>query len=85
MHPCIRLTVNLTIFLIFCFVNILLIPVLILQIHHVKQGDPNELFYDLAFLASGLILFLIGMMIKRNTDGISEIRIRTTKEKVKQN
>lgn len=40
----------------------------ILQIHHVRQGDPNELFYDLAFLASGLILFLIGMLIKRNAD-----------------
>jgi uncharacterized membrane protein len=40
----------------------------ILQIHHVKQGDPNELWYDLAFLASGLILVLIGMVIKRSTE-----------------
>lgn len=47
----------------------------ILQIHHVKQGDPNELFYDLAFLASGLILLSIGMMIKYYTDRKGRVKI----------
>lgn len=38
----------------------------LLQIHRVRPGDPNALFYDLAFLASGLILLLIGLWIKRS-------------------
>lgn len=35
----------------------------ILQIHHVKPG-PNQLFYDLAFDFSGLLLIVIGLMLK---------------------
>jgi len=41
----------------------------LLQIHHVKPGDPNELLYDLAFLASGVALFAIGHWIKKSADG----------------
>lgn len=40
----------------------------LLQIHRVKPGDPNALAYDLAFLALGLILLLIGYFLKRNKD-----------------
>jgi uncharacterized membrane protein len=32
----------------------------LLQLHHVKPGDPYELWYDLAYLASGLLLTFIG-------------------------
>lgn len=39
----------------------------ILQIHHVKPGDPNELLYDLLFLASGVLLYSIGMYLSRST------------------
>ena|SRR5690625_1391406 len=39
----------------------------ILQIHRVKPGDPNALFYDIAFLALGLILVLIGLWIRKNS------------------
>lgn len=35
----------------------------LLQIHHVKQGDPNELLYDLLYLGSGMILMGIGQML----------------------
>ncbi|MFS0863943.1 DUF2243 domain-containing protein [Fredinandcohnia sp. 179-A 10B2 NHS] len=38
----------------------------LLQIHRVKPGDPNALAYDLAFLASGVILLLIGYLLRRN-------------------
>ena len=37
----------------------------ILQIHRVKPGDPNALVYDLAFLALGVLLMLVGYGIKR--------------------
>lgn len=47
----------------------------ILQIHRVKPGDPNALFYDIAFLVLGAILFMIGLYLKkgadRDTDGES--------------
>lgn len=55
----------------------------ILQIHHVRQGDPNELAYDLAFLASGAILALLGMFIKRKAEDRDEIEINRAKEKIK--
>jgi uncharacterized membrane protein len=55
----------------------------ILQIHHVKQGDPNELLYDLAFLASGLILLVIGIMINRSIKGRDEISISPKTDKAK--
>ncbi|QNF28206.1 DUF2243 domain-containing protein [Metabacillus elymi] len=38
----------------------------ILQIHRVKPGDPNALAYDLGFLAVGLLLLIIGIIIKRS-------------------
>ncbi|MEC5423918.1 DUF2243 domain-containing protein [Virgibacillus sp. C22-A2] len=38
----------------------------LLQIHRVKPGDPNALAYDLAFLALGALLVIVGMIIKRN-------------------
>lgn len=41
----------------------------ILQIHRVKPGDPNELLYDLLFLASGVLLYSIGMVLRRSTAG----------------
>lgn len=37
----------------------------ILQIHRVKPGDPNALMYDLAFLAVGALLLIIGLLLKR--------------------
>ncbi len=38
----------------------------ILQIHRVKPGDPNALFYDIAFLIVGAILFLGGLFLKKS-------------------
>ena len=40
----------------------------ILQIHRVKPGDPNALSYDIAFLLIGVILFLIGVFMKKSAD-----------------
>jgi len=37
----------------------------LLQIHHVKQGDPHELMYDLLFLASGALLLWLGWRMAR--------------------
>ena len=39
----------------------------ILQTHHVKPGDPNELAYDLAFLASGILMAVIGWLLQRSS------------------
>ena len=36
----------------------------LLQIHHVRSG-PNELLWDLGFLASGVVLFTIGWLLIR--------------------
>ncbi|HEY0009108.1 MAG TPA: DUF2243 domain-containing protein [Tepidisphaeraceae bacterium] len=38
----------------------------ILQIHHVLPDSPNELLADLAFLASGILLFLLGGWMLRS-------------------
>ncbi|WP_096202592.1 DUF2243 domain-containing protein [Bacillus sp. FJAT-45350] len=38
----------------------------ILQIHRVRPDAANPLAYDLAFLASGLILLIIGYLIRRS-------------------
>jgi uncharacterized membrane protein len=32
----------------------------ILGIHHVRPGDPNEFMWDMLFLASGVVLMLVG-------------------------
>jgi uncharacterized membrane protein len=37
----------------------------ILGIHHVKPG-PNELIWDLGFLASGVVLALVGLILLRS-------------------
>jgi uncharacterized membrane protein len=37
----------------------------ILQLHHVKPGDSNEVLYDMLYLLSGVIVFLIGYMISK--------------------
>lgn len=37
----------------------------ILQVHRVRPAAENPLLYDLTFLASGLLLILIGFIIKR--------------------
>ena len=37
----------------------------VLQIHHVRAG-PNELAYDLAFLASGVVFVVAGWLLARN-------------------
>lgn len=55
----------------------------ILQIHHVKQGDPNQLAYDLAFLASGAILLFIGILMRRNAEDRDSIELNRAKEKMK--
>ena len=38
----------------------------ILQIHRVKPGDPNALTFDLAFLILGILLVIVGLLIKRS-------------------
>ncbi|WP_274364340.1 DUF2243 domain-containing protein [Paenibacillus thermotolerans] len=55
----------------------------ILQVHHVKQGDPNELLYDLAFLASGFVLFLIGYLVRRSAEGKDFIEVSSRKSRAK--
>ena len=37
----------------------------ILGIHHVLPGDSHQLFYDLLFLASGILLALLGWWLAR--------------------
>ncbi|MBU9723386.1 MULTISPECIES: DUF2243 domain-containing protein [Bacillaceae] len=37
----------------------------ILEIHRVRPDAANPLMYDLAFLASGVILIVVGLLIKR--------------------
>jgi uncharacterized membrane protein len=37
----------------------------LLKIHRVKPGDPNALFYDISFLALGLLLVIAGEAIRR--------------------
>lgn len=38
----------------------------LLAIHHVRPGHPNELLFDMLFLASGAILILIGWLMIKN-------------------
>jgi uncharacterized membrane protein len=37
----------------------------ILGIHHVRPGHPNEFMWDMLFLASGVVLMLVGGAIAR--------------------
>lgn len=37
----------------------------ILQLHHVKPGDPHELAHDLAFLALGVLLLVFGLLFSK--------------------
>jgi uncharacterized membrane protein len=39
----------------------------ILGIHHVRPGHPNQFLFDLLFLASGIILIVIGWSMTRTT------------------
>jgi uncharacterized membrane protein len=36
----------------------------LLQIHHVKPGDPNEFIYDMAYLLSGIVLIGAGYFLR---------------------
>lgn len=38
----------------------------LLEIHHVKMGDPHEFLYDVAFLAVGVLLIAVGWMVQRD-------------------
>lgn len=38
----------------------------ILGIHHVRPGHPQEFAFDMAFLASGVLLFVIGALLARS-------------------
>ncbi|WP_309119034.1 DUF2243 domain-containing protein [Paenibacillus sp.] len=37
----------------------------LLQLHHVKQGDPYELLYDLAYLAVSALIFAYGLYLRQ--------------------
>ena len=41
----------------------------ILGIHHVRPESPNPLLWDLAFLASGVVLLTIGWMLREKAQG----------------
>jgi len=41
----------------------------LLQLHHVKQGDPYELLYDLAYLAVSALIFAIGLSVRGGAGG----------------
>ena len=41
----------------------------ILGLHHVLPGHPNQLLFDLLFLASGVVLIVIGWSMARNPAG----------------
>ncbi|CAM3851619.1 DUF2243 domain-containing protein [Mesobacillus thioparans] len=45
----------------------------LLKIHRVKPGDPNALFYDIAFLTLGLLLVIIGEAIRRKRPRVNEV------------
>ena len=48
----------------------------ILQIHRVKPGDPHALMYDLSFLAIGVLLIIIGLMVRRKgTNPVSSLTL----------
>ena len=38
----------------------------VLRIHHVLPGHPNEFLFDLLFLASGLVLLVVGSVLVRS-------------------
>lgn len=41
----------------------------VLRIHHVRPGHPNELLFDLLFLASGVLLIAVGAWMSRGASG----------------
>lgn len=49
----------------------------ILKIHHVRAG-PNELAYDLAYLAFGALLFAVGAWLVQRERAQSRLRAPTT-------
>ena len=38
----------------------------ILGIHHVRPGHPNQFLFDMLFLATGVLLVLVGMSMAKN-------------------
>lgn len=52
----------------------------VLQVHYVLQrsSGPTQLFWDLAFLASGIVLIGIGIYLRRRAVVTSEVRSRST-------
>lgn len=51
----------------------------VLDIHHVMEYATNKLPYDLAFLASGVILLLVGWMFIRSGSEHAHIRGQATR------
>ena len=47
----------------------------ILKIHHVRSG-PDQLAYDLGYLAFGALLVVVGVLLERSADGDSHRRPR---------
>jgi len=47
----------------------------LLQIHRVKPGDPNAILYDLSFLGLGLLLVVVGYLIRRSRNSPQSARI----------
>ena len=41
----------------------------ILGIHHVLPGHPHQLWFDLLFLAAGVVLFLLGFRLIQSREG----------------
>jgi uncharacterized membrane protein len=39
----------------------------LLELHHIRQGADNELAYDVAFFALGLVLCAGGWLLQRRT------------------
>ena len=40
----------------------------ILGLHHVRPGDPNQFLFDMLFLASGIVLAIIGWSMARRPE-----------------
>lgn len=47
----------------------------ILEIHHVRPGDPNEFYYDLAFDGIGVLVLIIGWSLYRSLKTVRRYRL----------
>jgi len=45
----------------------------ILGIHHVLPGDPHQFWFDMLFLAVGVLFFTVGVWLVRTRDGRSRL------------